>query len=94
MPIYEYECSQCGQHFDRRQDFHDEPAASCPVCQSKAKRVIHSVAVIYKGSGFYTTDYARKNSHSTSEEAPKPDKERAAPELTPTKAESTPPKKD
>ncbi len=79
MPIYEYECSQCLHRFDRRQDFDDEPVAICPECQSKARRVIHSVAVIYKGSGFYTTDYARKGNHSGSkEESEKKEPEKAS----------------
>lgn len=68
MPIYEYECTQCGHRFDRRQRFDDEPVALCPECQSKARRVMHSVAVIYKGSGFYTTDYPRSGDHSRPKE--------------------------
>ena len=60
MPIYEYECQDCRCHFDRRQRFDDEPVAICPECQGKARRVINSVPVIFKGSGFYITDN-RKN---------------------------------
>ncbi len=56
MPIYEYECSLCHHHFDRKQRFDEEPVAICPKCQEKARRVLHSVPVIFKGSGFYTTD--------------------------------------
>ena len=56
MPIYEYECADCRCHFERRQRFDDEPVAVCPECQGKARRVIHSVPVIFKGSGFYITD--------------------------------------
>ena len=56
MPIYEYECGLCHLHFDRRQRFDEEPVALCPKCQGKARRVLHSVPVIFKGSGFYTTD--------------------------------------
>ncbi|MBI4307306.1 MAG: zinc ribbon domain-containing protein [Chloroflexi bacterium] len=61
MPIYEYECSQCRHRFERRQGFHEEPIAMCPQCDSKARRVIHASAVIYKGSGWYVTDYAHKS---------------------------------
>ena len=61
MPIYEYECVICDFHFERKQRFDEEPAAICPRCEGKAHRVIHSVPIIYKGSGFYTTDN-RKNS--------------------------------
>ncbi len=56
MPIYEYECSLCHFHFERRQRFDEEPVAICPECEGKARRVLHSVPVIFKGSGFYTTD--------------------------------------
>ena len=56
MPIYEYECSLCHFRFERKQRFDDEPVAMCPQCQGKARRVLHSVPIIFKGSGFYTTD--------------------------------------
>ncbi|MFQ6122155.1 MAG: FmdB family zinc ribbon protein [Dehalococcoidales bacterium] len=60
MPIYEYECGVCKTRFERKQNFHEEPVAVCPECQGKARRVIHSVPIIFKGSGFYITD-SRKN---------------------------------
>ncbi|UCG10778.1 MAG: hypothetical protein JSW30_02860 [Dehalococcoidia bacterium] len=56
MPTYEYECSLCHHRFERRQNFADEPIAVCPKCQGKSRRVIHSVPVIFRGSGFYVTD--------------------------------------
>ena len=56
MPIYEYQCDICRCRFERRQRFDEEPVAMCPECQGKARRVIHSVPIIFKGSGFYTTD--------------------------------------
>ena len=56
MPIYEYECDGCHCHFERRQRFDEEPVTMCPECQGKARRVIHSVPIIFKGSGFYITD--------------------------------------
>ena len=59
MPIYEYECFSCGGHFERRQRFDEEPVGICPSCQGKARRVIHCVPVIFKGSGFYVTDYPK-----------------------------------
>ena len=61
MPIYEYECSLCQCRFERRQDFDDEPVAICPKCEGKARRVIHSVPIIFKGSGFYITDNRKGN---------------------------------
>ncbi len=56
MPIYEYECGVCQCRFERRQRFDEEPVAVCPECEGKARRVIHSVPIIFKGSGFYITD--------------------------------------
>jgi len=56
MPIYEYECCDCAHSFEVRQGFHDEPISECPKCRGKARRVIRSVPIIFKGSGFYVTD--------------------------------------
>jgi putative FmdB family regulatory protein len=61
VPIYEYECDLCHFHFDRRQRFDEEPVAVCPKCEGKARRVIHSVPIIFKGSGFYITDSRKGN---------------------------------
>ncbi len=61
MPIYEYECARCHSHFDRRQGFDEAPITACPECKGKASRVIQAVSVVYKGSGWYVTDYARKS---------------------------------
>ncbi|MFC1935204.1 FmdB family zinc ribbon protein [Chloroflexota bacterium] len=61
MPIYDYQCIGCCHRFELRQGFDAEPVEVCPRCQGKAPRKFHSPTVIYKGSGFYTTDYARKN---------------------------------
>ncbi len=56
MPTYEYECDACHHRFERKQRFDEEPVAMCPKCGGKSRRVIHSVPVIFRGSGFYTTD--------------------------------------
>jgi len=60
VPIYEYECGDCHCIFERKQSFNEEPVAECPKCRGKARRVIHSNPIIFKGSGFYVTDH-RKN---------------------------------
>ena len=62
MPIYEYECVNCSKKFEVRRGFHDEEGAFCPDCEGEGKRMFSPVTVIYKGSGFYTTDYGRGNS--------------------------------
>ncbi len=74
MPIYEYECSGCGHGFELRQGFSAEPVSQCPMCQGRASRVIHSVSVIFKGSGFYVNDYKR-----SSVSDPTPSKKDSAP---------------
>ena len=75
MPIYEYECSLCHLHFERRQRFDEEPVAICPKCQGKARRVLHSIPVIFKGSGFYITDN-RKGGTVEKAEKRTPDKDK------------------
>ncbi|MDX6551988.1 MAG: hypothetical protein QOH74_476 [Gaiellales bacterium] len=58
MPIYEYRCEN-DHRFEALQKFADEPIASCEVCGAPAQRVLHPVAIHFKGSGFYSTDYGR-----------------------------------
>jgi len=65
MPTYEYECSLCHHHFDKRQGFNDEPIASCPQCQGLSQRVFHAVPIVFKGSGFYCTDYGHGNRYDS-----------------------------
>src|SRR6476660_3408514 len=59
MPIYEYKCEN-GHVFDVIQKMADEPLTECQECGAPAVRVLHPVAVHFKGSGFYNTDYGRK----------------------------------
>jgi putative FmdB family regulatory protein len=74
MPIYEYECRECGQRFERMQSFHDEPIRVCPHCGGETRRVFHPVGVIFKGSGWYITDSRKSNSESTGSTATSGDK--------------------
>jgi putative FmdB family regulatory protein len=67
MPIYEYRCKK-GHTFEVRQRFSDGPVSVCEVCEQPVQRVFHPVAVHFKGSGFYNTDYGtRKRSREMSE---------------------------
>jgi putative FmdB family regulatory protein len=59
MPIYEYRCLN-GHTFEVIQNMSDDPVETCEVCGAPVERIFHPVAVHFKGSGFYTTDYARK----------------------------------
>lgn len=60
MPTYEYRCTN-GHVFEVFQAMADDPISECEVCGAPVERVYHPPAVHYKGSGFYTTDYAKKN---------------------------------
>ena len=57
MPIYGYRCATCGHQFEIQQRMSDEPLRVCPKCQGKLTKVLYPTGVIFKGSGFYTTDY-------------------------------------
>tara|TARA_B100001750_G_C15082911_1_gene386791 strand:- start:165 stop:503 length:339 start_codon:yes stop_codon:yes gene_type:complete len=64
LPTYDYECKSCHHRFEVRQGFHDDRVAYCPLCSKSAERKISLVPVIFKGSGWYVTDYAKKSSTS------------------------------
>jgi len=67
MPIYEYRCDQ-GHTFEVMQRMSDDPLVTCQTCDSPVQRVFHPVAVHFKGSGFYNTDYGtRKRARESSE---------------------------
>jgi putative FmdB family regulatory protein len=61
MPTYDYECSKCGHRFEKFQKMSDNPVGACPECKGMAERLIGAGAgVIFKGKGFYHTDYKNK----------------------------------
>jgi putative FmdB family regulatory protein len=64
MPTYEYKCSKCGFHFEKFQSIKDAPLKKCPECgKDTLKKLISGGAgLIFKGNGFYLTDYAKKTS--------------------------------
>ena len=59
MPRYDYRCESCKDEFELVQSFAEAGKGACPACGGAGQRVYHAVPVIYKGSGFYTTDYGR-----------------------------------
>jgi putative FmdB family regulatory protein len=67
MPIYEYRCRN-GHTFEAIQSMSDDPVTACEECGAPVERVFHPVAVHFKGSGFYTTDYARKGAGTATED--------------------------
>ena len=60
MPLYEYECNDCGHRFERIRKFSDPPLSACPVCNGAVRKLLSPPAIQFKGSGWYVTDYARK----------------------------------
>ena len=62
MPTYEYKCSECDHHFERFQSIKEDPVKKCPKCGGKVERLIsRGAGIIFKGSGFYETDYRSDN---------------------------------
>jgi putative FmdB family regulatory protein len=56
MPTYEYSCRNCGAHFDAWQKITDDPIEVCPTCGGSVHRIVFPVGLMFKGSGFYSTD--------------------------------------
>lgn len=72
MPTYDYECTECGYIFEKFQSMKETPLKECPKCDGRVKRHIGTGSgIIFKGSGFYTTDY---RSESYKKDAKKEDK--------------------
>ena len=61
MPIYEYQCDKCGEHFEVVQKFDDAPLKKCTSCGGKLQKLISQSSFHLKGSGWYATDYAKKS---------------------------------
>jgi putative FmdB family regulatory protein len=66
MPTYEYACVDCGQHLEVVQSFGDDPLAVCGACGGRLRKVFHPAGILFKGSGFYSTDN-RKGSKAAGE---------------------------
>ena len=70
MPLYEYECARCGR-FERIQKFSDPPLLACPTCGGEVQKLLSAPAIQFKGTGWYITDYARKDGKSGTGESSK-----------------------
>ena len=68
MPIYEYKCDN-GHVFDVIQKMSDDPLTECQECGAPAERVLHPVAIHFKGSGFHNTDYGKKKTGASGGES-------------------------
>ncbi len=70
MPIYEYECDQCGRRVEHWQKLSDPPLSTCDSCGGGMHKVISQTTFHLKGSGWYVTDYANKKQDSKSGSGP------------------------
>jgi putative FmdB family regulatory protein len=61
LPLYEYQCAQCGERIEKIQKFSDPPLTKCQECGGPLERLLSTPAIQFKGSGWYVTDYARKS---------------------------------
>jgi putative FmdB family regulatory protein len=68
LPIYTYACNSCGMELERRQGFSDPALTDCESCGGPLRKVLHPVGVIFKGSGFYNTDYRKAASNGSKSE--------------------------
>ena len=91
MPVYEYRCER-GHTFEVTQRMSDDPVSTCTTCEAPVERVFHPVAVHFKGSGFYTTDYGRKSKDSSGSSSDSSSSDKS--DSSSTKSESTSSKSD
>ncbi len=89
MPIYEYQCSSCTHRFELKQSIKDDPIKECPRCGKDVTKLISSPAIMFKGSGWYITDYSDKmKPGSGSESSEKPAASDAEKTKTPASSEN------
>ena len=75
MPIYSYRCDHCGVQFDQRQKFSDDPLKVCPECgEEKLRKLYLPVGIVFKGSGFYSTDHRSPSGQKAASKAEKSEK--------------------
>jgi putative FmdB family regulatory protein len=91
VPIYEYLCHDCSYRFETKQSIKDDPVATCSKCGKSVNRVISAPAIMFKGSGWYVTDYSDKLKPPAGESASAPagDKKDTAAPATATTTPST-----
>jgi putative FmdB family regulatory protein len=94
MPTYEYKCNMCQHKFEEYQSIVDLPLVNCPNCKQKSLERIFSTGgvLLFKGTGFYLTDYKKTNGSASSNGAPKKD-EKPSTESKPAPANKTTPEK-
>jgi putative FmdB family regulatory protein len=70
MPIYEYECTECGGVIEAVQKFNDEPLVECSKCKGRLKKIISQSAFHLKGGGWYVDEYGSKSASKTAASKP------------------------
>jgi putative FmdB family regulatory protein len=88
MPIYEYKCHRCGQKFEKRQSFSEEPLKTHEECGGDAERLISAPSLHFKGSGWYVTDYAKGGASPSTTNGSQESKPAASESKTETKTEA------
>ena len=97
MPIYEYACTSCGERIEAKQGFDDPPLEDCPHCGGKLRKLFSPVGIVFKGSGFYSTDAkgsgksggsSEKSSETSSKSEGKKDKDTKTESKSETKSTS------
>ena len=93
MPIYTYRCENCGVQFDRQQHFDDPGLKRCPECnKNKLRKVFLPVGIVFKGSGFYSTDHRSSSGRSSTRKSET--KETKSEDKPETKVKESPKKSD
>jgi len=87
MPIYEYACTACGESTEAKQSFADPPLTECPHCGGTLRKLYSPVGIVFKGSGFYSTD-GKKKASSDQTPAAKNEKTDTKATATTTKSET------
>jgi putative FmdB family regulatory protein len=94
VPIYEYLCQSCQHQFEVKQKFSDDPILSCVRCGQAVRKIISAPAIMFKGSGWYVTDYSDKmkapDQASSTESASKSANDTSDPKTQPTTSKSEP----
>ncbi len=90
MPIYEYACTSCGERTEAKQGFDDPPLEECPICGGRLRKLYSPVGIVFKGSGFYSTDAkgSKKEAKASKESKSEDTKKDTKPAKTESKTES------
>jgi putative FmdB family regulatory protein len=84
LPIYSYQCQACQNVLEKRQSFSDDPLTICEACGGTLRKLLHPVGIVFKGSGFYNTDYKGNGSATKPDPAKSESSETATPSTSST----------